>query len=336
MGSPGRCRVEVCRLPLRSTGASEPLRVRIGRGGGRCRGGGLARRTASEPATRRSRPVVPARWRREGNGVRRSSGWVVPRASRWRGPAACAVRAVASHASDPLPPRVVAGHRRRGVARRHGPSSTCTSTPSMPRCCAQHTPATATVAGRRPSTAAAAPRCGPWCAPARRWPSRAASSRPARRRTSSPRSRRATWSPTRSRNSPGTTMRAGKPCSAGSGSPFMADGDERVAPVGRPRRSGCSQTSRRPSARAAARRPGRRPARASRSRRRHAEPTRVAGVRPADLVRHAGEGEVALDHGHREQLVVADRERASRTMPPTVSVQAAGSTLGTVSAVSTR
>ena len=53
-------------------------------------------------------------------------------------------------------------------------------------------------------------------------PALASSSSRSTRRTCSPRGRRPTWWPRRSRRGPGTIVRTGKPCSMGSGRPFIA------------------------------------------------------------------------------------------------------------------
>ena len=113
--------------------------------------------------------------------------------------------------------------------------------------------------------------------------------------------RPATSSPTRSR-----TGRA-RPCGPGSRSRPAAARRSCRRPASRRdrrgrRRSACRWSSRRSSARPAGRL---RPADAGQlehGRQRDAEPAGVADVRPADLVRDAGQGDVALDRRELEEL----------------------------------
>ena len=76
-----------------------------------------------------------------GKGESRASGWVRPVPSVARTRSVCRP-GVASHATT----TAARCRRWHGPSRavRHGDSSTCTSTPSIPRCCAQQTPAIAT------------------------------------------------------------------------------------------------------------------------------------------------------------------------------------------------
>ena len=178
-------------------------------------------------------PVAPSGSRRRlGSGLRRR------RRCRWPGPAACARPAVASQARTTAA-RCRSRRPAASVASCHGPSSTRTSTLEMPRCCAQATPATVDRAGRRPLRRRAACRSGTavligaCCAQPRGTQYASKSAKRGQLQLGEP----LAW-PTRSRRGPGTTIRTGKPCSTGSGSPFIptasiASRPSRSAAVGR-------------------------------------------------------------------------------------------------------
>ena len=130
-------------------------------------------------------------------------------------------------------------------------------------------------------------------------------------------------------------MRTGNPCSSGSGSPFMPTARIASSPSSVSDSSGVlavNPSTLRDSTMSA---PACGPACRSTSRTGHAEPLRVAEQLAADLVRDARQGDRVLVEPHADEVVEGQLDPPS-TMPSIVRRHVAGSTDGTVSAVSTR
>ena len=215
---------------------------------------------------------------------------------------------VASHRQRPLPPGVRPRRTGASVASCQGPPSTRTSTLEMPRCCAQATPATITgpARGRLRRRAGVSMRDSrldrPLRGPAARHPVRVELGERGQLQLGHPLV--ADTYPYR----PGTTIRTGKPCSIGSGSPFMPT----ASIASRPSSStAVGRAGGEPVDRAADHlvRAGVRAGLVEQVLQRYAEPARVADQVAADLVGDAGQRDVPLDHRPGEQFVERQRDR---------------------------
>ena len=237
----------------------------------------------------------------------RASGWVAPVASVARTVALCSP-AGPSKRSDHCRHRSMPASTARSASCQ-GPSSILTSTLSMPRCCAQATPAMTGLSPgcvlerlRQVDPALGEDRAvgGPLAlGPVGR-------ALRVRRELDPLEPLGVGHEAEQARHDHPGGVAAG----VGQRLAVQTDGDHGVAAVA----DGLDRASRRCSrSRASRSRPGRRPAcTPTRSRialNGHAEPAAAADVRAADLVGDAGEGDVALDQRHGQQVVVGEGDR---------------------------